>query len=195
MTISSGPYQSKTYSVTPGSGAVSSTSLTSNIFYDHRGDVIAQSTPAGQWTKNVFDGADRQIESYTTDGGALSGATMNWTNANSVANDVVLSQTDTTYDADGNAILTADHERLPGDPQTGTGSTGALSDASGSTGPSGKCLLRGDVLRCRRSADRGRQRRNERQQRLCPPDNDSGFQRHNAGHRHRVRRRTACHRP
>ncbi len=128
-------YQTKQYSVTPGTGAVSTNALTSETFYDHRGDVIASSTPSGSWTKGAYDGAGRQTETYTTDGGVLSGASQNWTNAGTVANDVVLSQTDMTYDADGNEILSADHERLPGDPQTGTGSTGALGNATGTGGP------------------------------------------------------------
>jgi YD repeat-containing protein len=67
-------YQTHTYSVTPGTGAVSTNALASETFYDHRGDEIAQSTPAGQWTKYAYDGADRQVEAYTTDGGVLSGA-------------------------------------------------------------------------------------------------------------------------
>jgi RHS repeat-associated protein len=127
-------YQTDQYSVDPTSGAVGD-ALVSNTFYDHDGNVIAQSDPSGTWTKTTYDGADRPIESYTTDGGVLSGATIGWATADSVANDVVLSQIDTTYDGDGNVILTADRERLPGDPQTGTGSTGALGNMTGSGGP------------------------------------------------------------
>ena len=109
--------------------------MTSNTFYDHRGNVIASSSPTGLWSKRVIDGVDRVIESYQSDGGVLSGATINFATASSVSNDIVLSQTDTTYDANGNAILTADHERLPGDPQSGTGSGGPLGDATGTGGP------------------------------------------------------------
>jgi YD repeat-containing protein len=128
-------YQTQQYRVDPTTGAVSTNALTSEMFYDHRGNTIASSDPSGTWTKSTFDGAGRDVESYITDGGVLAGATQNWANAGTVANDVVLSQTDSTFDADGNTILTADHERLPGDPQTGAGSTGALGNAAGTGGP------------------------------------------------------------
>jgi RHS repeat-associated protein len=118
-------YQMDQFSVTPGTGAVGD-ALVSNTYYDHDGNVIAQSSPSGQWTKTAYDGADRAIATYTTDGGVLAGATIDWVTADSVANDVVLSETDTAYDSDGNAIETEDRERLPGDPQTGAGSTGEL---------------------------------------------------------------------
>ena len=52
-------YQSRQYSVDPATGAVSADALTSEIFYDHRGDEIATSDPSGLWTKTVFDGAER----------------------------------------------------------------------------------------------------------------------------------------
>ena len=48
-------YQTQTYSVNPSTGAVSSTALTSNYYYDHRGDLVAESDPGGLWTKDVYD--------------------------------------------------------------------------------------------------------------------------------------------
>ena len=54
----------------PTTGAVSSTPLTTNYYYDHRGDQIAESDPGGLWTKDVYDGAGRLVTEYTTDGGS-----------------------------------------------------------------------------------------------------------------------------
>jgi RHS repeat-associated protein len=126
------PFETQQFSVNSGNGTVSSTALTGQTFYDHRGDEIATESPTGLWTKNLYDGAGRDIETYTDDGGVLAGATINWTNANSVTNDVVLSQDDMTYDGDGNVIETADHERLAGDSQT---AAGPLGNAAGTGGP------------------------------------------------------------
>ena len=50
-------YQTQVYDVDPSTGAVSSGALTTNDYYDHRGDLIAESPPGGLWTKCVYDGA------------------------------------------------------------------------------------------------------------------------------------------
>jgi YD repeat-containing protein len=108
-------YASTTYSVDPTSGTVGS-GITSNTFYDHNGNTIATFTPGQPTMKSIYDGAGRVITSYTTDGGAVNNSgspLMSWSDANSVANDVVVSETDTTYDADGDAILTTTKDRLP----------------------------------------------------------------------------------
>ena len=57
------------YDVDPSTGTVSSTALTTNYYYDHRGDQLAESDPGGLWTKDVYDGAGRLVVAYTTDGG------------------------------------------------------------------------------------------------------------------------------
>src|SRR5262249_20982898 len=93
-------YQEQTYEVNPTTGAVSSGALTTSYFYDHRGNPIAESDPGGLWTKDQYDGAGREVLSYTTDGG---GGTA-WAAAGSVANDVVLEQAQTVYDANSNPI-------------------------------------------------------------------------------------------
>ncbi|HXE54301.1 MAG TPA: hypothetical protein VN541_14855, partial [Tepidisphaeraceae bacterium] len=119
-------YQSFQYSVDPSSGAIGS-NLATNAFRDHRGNLIATYAPGGLTTKGVYDGVGRQTESYTTDGGAVNnGGTplMNWTAAGSVANDVVLEQTDSAYDGNGNLTQTATHQRFSTDPASGASSTG-----------------------------------------------------------------------
>jgi RHS repeat-associated protein len=71
-----------------------------------------------------------------TDGGAVNNSGVpltTWAAANSVANDIVLEQTATGYDADGNAIQTADAQRFNTDPTSGSTSKGALFTATTNT--------------------------------------------------------------
>ena len=107
MTTSSRVYQAAVYDVNQGTGAVSSTGLTTNTYYSHRGQAIETANPGGEVDKSQFDGAGRETESYVTDG---AGGTS-WTAAGSVANDNVLQQTDTQYDSDGNAIFVTTRQR------------------------------------------------------------------------------------
>jgi RHS repeat-associated protein len=138
-------YQTLVYDVNQSTGSVSSTALTTNDYYNHRGQLIEESVPAiggpgvanagstppiagqvsdpaqastlGTVTKDQFDGAGRKTEQYTTDGASGSG----WSNASSVSSDNVLEQVDTTYDSDGNAIMVTDRQR-----NHNTSTTGAL---------------------------------------------------------------------
>jgi RHS repeat-associated protein len=112
-------YRQQVFDVTPGTGAVSISGLTTNYYFGHRGDRIAVSAPSGLWTKDVFDGADRLVTEYTTDGG--SGTT--WADASTVANDIVLEQTQNVWDGDSNDIETITSQRFD--------------DAGGATGPLG----------------------------------------------------------
>jgi RHS repeat-associated protein len=112
------PYANVVYSVNQSGGTISSTGLTTGTWYDHRGDVIETSQPGGLVTKNQYDGAGRVVKTFTTDGSG--GST--WAAATSVTGDNVLSQTETQYDANGNAILSIDRERF--DNETATGALG-----------------------------------------------------------------------
>jgi YD repeat-containing protein len=118
-------FQMQVYDVNPTTGAVSSTALTTNDYYDHRGDLIAESAPGGLWTKSQYDGAGRDVMDSTTDGAG--GPT--WAAAGSVAYDTVLEQTQTVYDGDGNAIETIDSQRF--DNATGTGALGSPTSGIG----------------------------------------------------------------
>jgi RHS repeat-associated protein len=111
-------YQTQVYSVNPSTGAVSSTALTTNDYYNHRGELIEESAPGGLVTKDAYDGAGRVTIEYTTDGG---GGTS-WSSASSVSSDNVLTQVETSYDADGNVILTTTRQR--NHDQTSTGALG-----------------------------------------------------------------------
>lgn len=111
-------FQQQTFSVTPGAGTVSPDALTTNYYFDHRGNQIAVSAPGGLWTKDVYDGAGRLVTEYMTDGS--SGTT--WADASTVADDIVLEQMETVYDGDSNAIETITRQRF--DDATGTGALG-----------------------------------------------------------------------
>jgi RHS repeat-associated protein len=114
-------YQTKTYSVNPSSGSVSTYALTSNTYFDHRGNTIEVSAPGGLVTKYVYDGAGRGTKTYTTDG--ASGTS--WSSASSVTGDAVLEQVEETYDSDGNVILITTRQRNHDET-----ATGALGNAS-----------------------------------------------------------------
>ncbi len=108
-------YQDQVYNVDQSDGTVSDTALTTNYYYDHRGNLVAEQDPSGLWTKDVYDGADRLTTEYSTDG---AGGTT-WAEATSVAGDDVLEQTQTVYDANSNAIETIDSQRSPDASGTG----------------------------------------------------------------------------
>jgi YD repeat-containing protein len=76
-------YQSIVYDVNQSTGSVSTAGLTTNTFYNHRGQVIEVSLPGGLVHKYQLDGAGRESESYSTDG--ASGTA--WSNAGSVTGD------------------------------------------------------------------------------------------------------------
>jgi YD repeat-containing protein len=118
-------YQTQVFAVDPTTGAVSTSALTTNDYYDHRGNLIAESSPGGLWTKSQFDGAGRDVMDSTTDG---AGGTS-WAAAGTVANDTVLEQQQTVFDADSNAIETIDSQRF--DNATGTGALGTPSSGIG----------------------------------------------------------------
>jgi RHS repeat-associated protein len=123
-------YQSSISSVDPSSGSIGS-SLTSNTFYDHRGNVIETANPGGQVSKSSYDGAGRDIKDSLSDGGVINSATQDWTNAGTTANDVVIEQTLNTYDASGNLIKTLTKQRFDNDSTSSTGDLGSPSSGVG----------------------------------------------------------------
>jgi RHS repeat-associated protein len=101
--------QSNTFSVDQSNGTVSANSLNTNTWYDHRGNVIKTSPPGGLVTKTAYDGARRPTTVYQTD--AYLDST--WSDASTVSsNNNVLTQTQTTYDNKGNAILVTTMDRF-----------------------------------------------------------------------------------
>ena len=132
-------YQSTTYSVDQSTGAVGAAATTS-YWYDGRGNVVATESPTGLWTKDVYDGADRLVETYQTDGAAYAAALATgdataaqlYAAATGVAGDHVLSQTQYVYDGDGNVVETVESDRLPTDADA---TAGALAGSGGGTVP------------------------------------------------------------
>ena len=111
-------FQAKAFSVNPASGSVSANALTTNFWFDASGQVIKASGPGGLVSKTAYDGLGRPITRYTTDGGGDAG----YEDADDVTGDVVLTQTETQYDLDGNVLQTTAHARFHD--ETGTGALG-----------------------------------------------------------------------
>jgi RHS repeat-associated protein len=126
------PYRTSVFSVDQSNGTnISGSSLDTNTFYDHRGDVMAVAQPGGLWSKYVIDGAGRVIKQYSSDGGALNVGTNagTWSNAGNVTNDVVVQQVENTYDNNGNATLVTTRDRFHDAATNGAG-LGDLRDPS-----------------------------------------------------------------
>ena len=122
-------YEDQTYSVDPTTGAISTTALTTYTFYGPRGNIIETVAPTGQVTKDVYNGVGELVDVYITDGGAVNngGSTvLTYAAAESVSNDVVISQTAYGYAGDGNLIETVHAQRFNTDPILGSSAEGAL---------------------------------------------------------------------
>jgi RHS repeat-associated protein len=111
-------HQTQRFDVNQTDGTVSGSALTSNYYHDLNGNLIAKDAPGGLWMKYSYDGANRQVMEYDTDG---AGGTS-YPAASSIASDDVLSQTQTVYDGDGNVIETITSDRFNN--ATGTGALG-----------------------------------------------------------------------
>jgi RHS repeat-associated protein len=113
-----------------------SQSLRTDHWYDGRGNVIKVSAPGGLVTKTKFDGAGRAVNVYTSDGGNGSGGVESgYGDAFTVAGDVILTQTETQYDENGNVILTITKDRFHDE-----SAADALGDAN--TGPRARVSYR-----------------------------------------------------
>ncbi len=114
-------YLSKTFSVDPSSGSVSSNSLATNVWRDLRGLTIKTSSPGGIVSKMAYNGLGWTTASYVTDGGGDSA----WTDADDVTSDNVLSQVEPSYDIGGRTLMVTSKERFHD--ETGTGALGTPS--------------------------------------------------------------------
>ena len=95
-------YQELRYSVNPSTGSVGGNTLDTEYYYDSRGDLIETIQPNAPVVKDAYNGLGQLIAEYETDG---AGGTS-YSAASSVSSDTVLSQTEYSYDADGNVIET-----------------------------------------------------------------------------------------
>lgn len=118
-------YQTVVFAVDPSTGTVGN-SLTSNNYYDGVGNLIERQTAGSSaFTKSFYDGVRRSVLQYT-------GYTIT-----SPAGDVVMEQTEVTYDAASNIVEQDVADRFHDAPSTGTGSTGLLTNPSGAN-PKGR---------------------------------------------------------
>ncbi len=136
------PYLQQQYDINQSTGAlVTSTPLSTNMFHDHRGNVVETSNPGGLVDKMQFDGAHRVIKDSQSDGAVLNSPSTagTWNEANDAtdSSDVVLGQVLTTYDSDGNPILTKQLDRFDNAAVTGSSATGDLIGPTGS-GPNSR---------------------------------------------------------
>jgi YD repeat-containing protein len=94
--------------VNPSTGCIcSSFNSASQTFYDHDGNLMAQSDPTGTVTKYKYDNADRVVKTYVTDGAGdtvASGASGDWAEAACISNDHVLTQSEDYYYGDELAL-------------------------------------------------------------------------------------------
>jgi YD repeat-containing protein len=123
--------ESRTYSVDPASGDLSTYFLYSDTWFDDRGNLIKTLSPGGLVSKTLYDSLGRASKNYSTDGGGdpAPGASGNWAAADDVSGDKVLEQSAYTYDANGNVILTTTRQRFHD--ATDTGELGDPSSSSG----------------------------------------------------------------
>src|SRR5262249_5984839 len=111
-------YQSKTFSVDPSTGAVSTNALISKSWFNSRGMVMKTASPSGLVAESADDGLGRTTKSYVTDGGG----DATYADAGNVTGDAVLSQTEPTYDIGGRTLMVTSKERFHD--ETGTGALG-----------------------------------------------------------------------
>jgi len=111
-------YRSDVYSVDPVTGTVSTNTLHSDMWFDSRGYAIRMASPGGLVQKETYDGAGFNVASYLTDGGG----DANYSDAANVTGDVVLEQSEPTFDNNGNVIATTSRQRFHD--ATGTGALG-----------------------------------------------------------------------
>jgi YD repeat-containing protein len=113
-------FRTHVYSVNPANGNVSTSSLTSDVWYDARGLLVKTASPGGLVQKTQYDGAGRAIITFTTDGGADG----DYADAFDVVDDAVLEQGEYAYDPNGNVIQVTLRQRFHDETDTG-----ALGDA------------------------------------------------------------------
>ncbi len=101
-------YQTAVYNITATVPFSSATILTTNYWYDSRGNAIKTSAPGGLVTKALYDGAGRLRTSYLSDGGGDSA----FSDASTVSGDTVLTQSEMAYDANSNPIMVTTRDRF-----------------------------------------------------------------------------------
>ncbi len=135
------------HSVDPGTGAVAANALTSNTWFDLRGQAVKAAAPGGVVQKTRYDGAGRAVTVSTTDGGGDAG----WADAFTVTGDIVLEQAEAQYDGAGRVVLSTTRQRFHDEAATGalgtptTGVKARVSYAGVYYDPAGRPVAQVDV--------------------------------------------------
>uniref|UniRef100_UPI0035694D90 hypothetical protein n=1 Tax=Novipirellula sp. TaxID=2795430 RepID=UPI0035694D90 len=113
-------YESIRYGVDPSTGTVGNP-ITSNYWFDAAGNPI-KSLPGGakKFTKQSYDSLGRVVISYVGFGDDTT-----YADATTVTGDVILIQSETTYDDAGNSIQSATRQRYHNAPAAQTGALGS----------------------------------------------------------------------
>jgi RHS repeat-associated protein len=94
-------YLTRVYEVSPTAGTTSDR-LTTNFWYDGRGNLIKSASPTGLFSKILYDGASRVTGKYLSyDSGANE---SNYSDADDVANDTVIEQNRFILDPGGRVV-------------------------------------------------------------------------------------------
>ncbi len=116
-------YCTQRYPVDPADGSVG-TALASNTWYDAVGHAIKRTQAGSQaFTKAIYDSLNRPVAQYV----GYDADESSYAEVDDVEGDTIFEQTETTFDAAGNAIATVSRQRL----HDATG-TGALTTPGGS---------------------------------------------------------------
>ncbi len=111
-------WKTDAYGVDQSDGTVATTPVTAFAWFGPRGEVVKTQAPGGLVEKAVYDGLGQLAFAYTTDGGS----DTTYAHALTVAGDIVFSQIEPGYDADGRVIQVTARDRVHG--ETGTGALG-----------------------------------------------------------------------
>jgi len=106
-------YQSQEFEVDQSTGTVGD-ALTTNYWFDYRGNEVKQEGPNGLFKKTSFDGAGRTVTRLTS----IDTSETTYAQAKTADSDTVIEQTDTYYDPAGLVVTVVRYEREEDDTTT-----------------------------------------------------------------------------
>ncbi len=120
-------FRTETAFVDQGTGAIGPRQLSTDSFFDRRGNLVLEAAPGQPMMQYVTDGAGRTVRVLTLGNEKALG----WADAVSTAASLVLEQRDTAYDAAGNVILETTRQRFHDAAPTAFGVLGSPSAGIG----------------------------------------------------------------
>ena len=114
-------YRTTTYQVDQSSGTIGN-SLTSNAWFDKRGQVVKTADANGLFSKTLYDGVGRATDSVTS----YQSSETSWSDALTLSSDTVIEQSHIYHDKAGRAVAALSFQRYGDDTTT----TGALTGAN-----------------------------------------------------------------